>query len=222
MIAPIRPSPAPGPSVAPEGRPDAPAAPAAADDATLIARSTREPEAFALLYDRHAAGLHRYVTRRLGTDLADDVVGETFLVAFRRRERYDMSRPEARPWLYGIAANLISRHHRSEQRAYRAWARTGADPVAHSFAPDTEAVEGRVTAQASGPALAAALRSLSQGDRHVLLLIAWADLSYEEVATALGIPLGTVRSRLNRARRKMRAALPGIDPQLTPEGDTHG
>ncbi|WP_031521476.1 RNA polymerase sigma factor [Streptomyces sp. NRRL F-5123] len=187
-----------------------------------MARSTREPEAFAGLYDRHAAGLHRYVTRRLGADLADDVVGETFLIAFRRRERYDMSRPEARPWLYGIAANLISRHHRSEQRAYRAWARTGADPVARSFTPDTDAVEGRVTAQASGAALAAALRSLSQGDRHVLLLIAWADLSYEEVATALGIPLGTVRSRLNRARRKMRAALPGIDPQLTPEGDDHG
>ncbi|MFI0722421.1 RNA polymerase sigma factor [Streptomyces sp. NPDC021224] len=206
----------------PDGPPPAEAPGWPADDATLIALSTREPEAFAGLYDRHAPGLHRYVARRLGTDLADDVVGETFLIAFRRRGQYDVSRPQARPWLYGIAANLISRHHRSEQRAYRAWARTGADPVAHSFAPDTDAVEGRVTAQASGAALATALRALSQGDRHVLLLIAWADLSYEEVATALGIPLGTVRSRLNRARRKMRAALPGIDPNLAPEGNTHG
>jgi Sigma-70 region 2 len=93
---------------------------AAADDAEVIAKSVAEPELFAELYDRHAAGLHRYVLRRLGDHLADDVVGETFLIAFRQRDRYDTSRPEARPWLYGIAANLIGKHRRSELRAYRA------------------------------------------------------------------------------------------------------
>ncbi|MFC4030034.1 RNA polymerase sigma factor [Streptomyces polygonati] len=169
---------------------------------------------FAQLFDRHAAGLHRYVLRRLGEHLADDVVGETFLIAFRQRDRYDTARPEARPWLYGIAANLIGKHHRSELRAYRAMARTGVDPVAESW---SDAVDGQVVAAASSARLAAALRALNDGDRHVLLLIAWADFSYEEVATALGIPLGTVRSRLNRARKKMRTALGGIDPTLTTE-----
>ncbi|MEE4546284.1 RNA polymerase sigma factor [Streptomyces sp. V4-01] len=181
----------------------------ALDDADLIARSTAEPEAFAELYDRHAAGLHRYVLRRLGAGPADDVVGETFLIAFRERARYDAARREARPWLYGIAARLIGRHRRSEVRAYRALARTGVDPVAASWA---DSVEGQVAAQAARVPLAAALGALSDGDRHVLLLVAWADFSYDEVATALGIPLGTVRSRLNRARKKMRAALGGVDP----------
>ncbi|MGI5161779.1 RNA polymerase sigma factor [Microbispora sp. CA-102843] len=88
-----------------------------ADDAELIRRSRRDPEAFADLFDRHdsalhrhASALHRYVTRRLGASLADDVVSDTFLTAFRKRERYDLTRPDARPWLYGITANLIGRH----------------------------------------------------------------------------------------------------------------
>lgn len=192
------------------------------DDAQLIALSLDDPEVFAQLYHRHAAELHRYVARRLGTDLADDVVGETFLVAFRRRTGYDRTRSLALPWLYGIAANLISGHRRSELRAYRALARTGVDPVAQAGGSDADAVDGKVVAQASGPAIAAALRSLSDGDRHVLLLFAWADLSYQEVAEALGIPVGTVRSRLNRARKKMRAAIPELDPILTPEMPHHG
>lgn len=181
-----------------------------ADDAEVITRSLDDPEVFAELYDRHAAGLHRYVLRRLGDTLADDIVAETFLIAFRQRDQYDGGRREARPWLYGIAANLIGGHRRTERRAYRALARTGVDPVAESYA---DAVDSQVTAAqtARGP-LAAALRSLSEGDRHVLLLVAWADFSYEQVAEALGIPLGTVRSRLNRARRKTRAALGGHNP----------
>jgi RNA polymerase sigma factor (sigma-70 family) len=189
---------------------------AAVDDATLIARSVAEPEMFARLYDRYAADLHRYVLRRLGAGLAEDVVGETFLVAFRQRDRYDTGRPQARPWLYGIAANLIGSHRRTELRAYRALARTGADPVAESYA---DMIDGQVTAAASRAPLAAALRALNDGDRHVLLLVAWADFSYEEVAQALAIPLGTVRSRLNRARKKMRAALGGVDPTATAEYD---
>lgn len=185
--------------------------PAAPDDAEVIARSLAEPEMFAQLYDRHAARLHRYVLRRLGAGLADDVVGETFLIAFRRRESYDTARPEAHPWLYGIAANVISKYRRTELRAYRALARTGVDPVAESW---TDMVDGQVTAAAQGVPLAEALRALNDGDRHVLLLVAWADFTYDEVATALGIPVGTVRSRLNRARKKMRAALGGSDPTL--------
>ena len=185
-----------------------------ADDAALIEQSWHEPEAFAGLYDRHAAGIHRYVTRRLGSQVADDVVGETFLSAFQRRRRYDLARPDAGPWLYGIAANLIGKHRRAEVRMLRALARTGADPVADSYA---DQVDARVSAAAAQADLAEALAGLAAGDREVLLLIAWADLSYDEVAVALGIPLGTVRSRLHRARRKVREALGGADPTTTSE-----
>ncbi len=180
-----------------------------AGDAALIEQSWHEPEAFAGLYDRHAAPIHRYVTRRLGDGLADDVVAETFLAAFRQRRRYDVRRPDARPWLYGIAANVIGKHRRSEVRMLQAFARTGADPVADSYG---DRVDSRVSASAAGPHLAAALAALAARDRDVLLLIAWADLSYDEVASALEIPVGTVRSRLNRARRKVREALGGQDP----------
>ncbi|MFE9103871.1 RNA polymerase sigma factor [Actinomadura geliboluensis] len=191
---------------------DSPVAPPG-DDAALIERSLREPEVFAALYDRHAPAVHRYVRRRLGDQAADDVVAETFLAAFRRRGRYDPDRPDALPWLYGIAANLIGKHRRSETRMLRALARTGADPVTDPM----EGADTRVSASASSRALAGALAGLSARDRDVLLLVAWADLSYQQVAEALSIPLGTVRSRLNRARRKVREALGGSDPTLVHE-----
>ncbi|GAA2818126.1 RNA polymerase sigma factor [Nonomuraea rubra] len=180
-----------------------------ADDAEVIRRARSDPAAFSALFDRHAPALHRYVVRRLGDELADDVVAETFLAAFRRLGHYDTAHRDARPWLYGIAANLIGKHRRAEIRAYRALARTGVDDVAESYA---DRVESRVAAGAAQRELAAALARLSPEDREVLLMIAWADLSYEETATALGIPVGTVRSRLHRARKKTRAALGGADP----------
>jgi len=180
-----------------------------ADDSALIDRSWAEPEAFAELYDRHAASIHRYVVRRLGVIAADDVVAETFLLAFRGRHRYDLSRSDARPWLYGIAANVVGKHRRTEARMWRALARTGTDPAAEG---DADRIDDRVVAASVQRDLAAALAGLAPGDRDVLLLIAWADLSYDEVAAALDIPIGTVRSRLNRARRKIREAFGGQDP----------
>ncbi|MFC4534235.1 RNA polymerase sigma factor [Sphaerisporangium dianthi] len=183
-------------------------------DSDLIAESRGRPEAFATLFDRYAAMLYRYISRRLGPEVAEDLVGETFLVAFGRRDRYDLTYADARPWLFGIATKLMSRHHRSEAARYRALTRTPVDAVVEGHA---EQVAGEVTARASRSVLAPALASLSQGDRDVLLLIAWGDLSYEEVAQALGIPIGTVRSRLNRARRKVRAALGDINPMQEQE-----
>ena len=182
-------------------------------DAALIDASRERPEIFARLYDRHAADIHRYAARRLGDGVADDITADTFLAAFRQRHRFDTDRPNARPWLYGIAANLIGKHRRSEVRALRALARTGVDPVAESWA---DRADSRVTAQAAHGRLAEALATLADRDRHVLLLVAWADLSYQEVAEALSIPVGTVRSRLNRARRKVRTAL-GADPTVVHE-----
>jgi Sigma-70 region 2 len=94
-------------------------------DAALIERSLTEPELFSEVFDRYYAEIHGYVSRRLGSSLADDVASETFLIAFDRRRRYDAAHPSARPWLYGIASNLVSRHHRAELRRYRALARSG-------------------------------------------------------------------------------------------------
>lgn len=179
-------------------------------DAEEIERSWQEPERFAVLFDRYGARLHRYAARRLGDGEADDIVAETFLVAFRQRAGYDLGRAEALPWLYGIASNLIRRHRRAEVSRYRTFVRTGvlldaADGVAE------RAVE-RASAQMSGRRLAQAIAELPTRDRDVLLLVAWADLSYEQVADALGLPVGTVRSRLHRARTRVKRALGGVNP----------
>jgi RNA polymerase sigma factor (sigma-70 family) len=185
-------------------------------DAAVIEQSWHEPEMFAQLYDRHAGPIHRYVSRRLGEALADDLVAETFLTAFRVRQRYDLARPDARPWLYGIAANMIGRHRRAEVRRLKALARaadtTPADPGAGWAAAGADEIVSRLDAAAVRRELLQALAELSLGDRDVLLLIAWAGLTSEETAAALGIPSGTVRSRLSRARRKVREALGGQDP----------
>ncbi len=178
-------------------------------DSEIILRSREEPEAFAVLFRRHAAPLYRYVARRLGPQVADDIVAEVFLAAFRQRDRYDVDRADARPWLYGIATNLIGRYRRAEVRALRNLERTGVDPVTEGF---VERSEDRVGAAAVARRLAAALAGLRPGYRHALLLLAWGQLTYEEVAAALGVPVGTVRSRISRARKHMRAALGGVDP----------
>jgi RNA polymerase sigma-70 factor (ECF subfamily) len=173
-------------------------------DAALVERSLRDPEAFARLFDRYAAEIHRYAARRLGTELADDVMAETFTVAFQRRDRYDLAQVEAIPWLYGIATNLIREHRRAEERGYRAHARAAAEPA---YNADLDRADSRVTAEAARDRLVAALADLSAGDRDVLLLVVWGQLAHDEVASALGIPVGTVGSRLHRARKRLRAAL---------------
>src|SRR5690606_13763372 len=91
-----------------------------AADAELIGASLTEPEAFAELFDRYSGMLYRYVSRRLGPEPAEDLVGETFLVAFSRRRSYDLSYPDARPWLFGILTKLVSRHHRTAAARHRA------------------------------------------------------------------------------------------------------
>jgi RNA polymerase sigma-70 factor, ECF subfamily len=195
--------------MSPESR-QIPQSDAALNDAALIELSRHEPEEFTELFRRHAPYIQRYVTRRLGLALsngttADDIVAETFLLAFRQRDRYDPSRADARPWLYGICTNLIGRHRRAEVRQYRALARTGTDPVTESF---TDRVDEQVSARSASVPIAAALARLSAELRDTLLLAAWSDLSYEEIAAALGVPVGTVRSRLSRARSKLRKTLP--------------
>jgi RNA polymerase sigma factor (sigma-70 family) len=180
----------------------------ATDDAVLIARSRQAPECFALLFDRHAPALYRYVARRLGRDACDDLVAETFVVAFRLRDSYDAAYTDARPWLYGIATKLIWRQRRDEIRHLRAITRLRMNPDPE---PVEDAVADRVTAQALRGVLLSALAGLPAAQRDVLLLAA-SGLSHAEIARALGIRVGTVGSRLSRGRRKLTEALGEVNP----------
>lgn len=180
------------------------APPAVEDDTRIITASLSEPERFTGVYDRHYTAVYRYVSGRLGWQAADDVAAETFLIAFRRRADFDPGRGVVRAWLFGIATRLVAQHRRAEERHYRALGRVGVD---RPHAGDEDRVVAAVDARIVQPRLAVALRGLSRKERDVVLLVALADLSHEEVAAALGIPYGTVGSRLNRARGKLRAAL---------------
>src|SRR6202035_3378567 len=104
----------------------------------------------------------------LGPDAADDIVAETFLLAFRQRDSYDQTRVDARPWLYGIATNLIGRHRRTEISLYRALARTGVDPVTEAF---TDQVDDRVSAGTASRRLAVGLARLPEEPRDTPLLV---------------------------------------------------
>jgi RNA polymerase sigma factor (sigma-70 family) len=172
------------------------ALPEPAADSAAIRRSLSEPHAFASVFDRHFDTIHGYIQRRVGRDLADDLAAETFARAFDGRRRYDQRYPDARAWLLGIATNVMRRHWRTEHRRLEVLSRAAvAEPAAEDAG---EAVRAE---------LLTALRLLSRRDREAVLLYAWADLSYEEMAIALEVPVGTVRSRLARARRLLRDRL---------------
>lgn len=147
--------------------------------------------------------LRSYLYRRLGSSEADELAAETFAIAYRRWADFDPSRP-VRPWLYGIAANLLRHKWRKERRMLRAYARSGLDS---SLGQEDEASVERADAQAQNRALAAALAELRPAEREVLLLHAWADLTDAEIAEAISLPMGTVKSRLHRARQRMRNRL---------------
>jgi RNA polymerase sigma factor (sigma-70 family) len=183
-------------------------------DADVVEASIREPSRFAEIFDRYADDILRYVSARLGPDLAEDVTAETFLGAFRARGRYDLSRANARPWLYGIAIRQIGKHSRAERRYRQSLTRVQADPVTADFG---DRVADRVTAEQLRPRLLAVLSGLSRQDRELLLLVAWTDLTYEESAQALGVTVSAVKSRLYRIRARTRQALGGTNPALPGE-----
>lgn len=172
-----------------------------ATDAAVIAASLQDPQAFVPIFERHFEAISRYLRRRLNRMVADELAAEVFATAFSRRAAYDLERPDALPWLYGIAANLLRARRRMEERDLRTRAMT--DPP-RAGAPD------RALGSTLEPGLARALLELGSADREVLLLFALADLSYEEIGVALELPVGTVKSRLNRARRIVRRRLTGL------------
>jgi RNA polymerase sigma factor (sigma-70 family) len=172
-------------------------------DADVILASCEEPERFGVLFDRYATTLHRYFLRRVGPDDAEGLMADTFRIAFERRGSYDVGRPFARPWLYGIATNLLARQHRSAARREAAVARL-AVAVHESPVDWTDGTVAAIDATRSLRDVVDAIDELPPGERDVLMLYAWEQLGYEDVADALDIPVGTVRSRLSRARAKLR------------------
>ncbi len=177
-------------------------------DSEAISASTCAPAGFAAIFDRHFDAVHGYLQRRVGRDLADELSAQTFLVAFDKRAGYDRAQPNARPWLLGIATNLLRRHHRDEVRQLRAYARSAVDPVLDAF----DGVEARLDASMRRRELVDALAEVPAEELDALLLYAWADLSYPEIACALDVPIGTVRSRLSRARGRIQSGLKAEEP----------
>jgi len=170
-------------------------------DAQLLVAARADPEAFGVLFDRHFQTIHRYLARRVGSATADDLSVEVFIVALRRLDRYDSDRLSALPWLYGIATNMLRHHQRSERRRFRALAQLASDdspPAAE------ERILDRLAADDLLDRVSSALARLPSRDRDPLLLHIWEGLSYDEISRALGIPVGTVRSRINRVRRSLR------------------
>jgi RNA polymerase sigma factor (sigma-70 family) len=171
-------------------------------DGTIILRSLQDPSAFMQIFERHVREIGRFLRRRVDQTTADDLTSEVFVVAFRARRRYREGSHDARPWLYGIASNLVRNHARSERAALTAVSRLNAEPAHREAEPLSILLERTLE-----PFVAEALLRLTPADREVLLLFAWGDLSYGEIASALSTPVGTVRSRLNRARRTVRSHL---------------
>jgi RNA polymerase sigma-70 factor (ECF subfamily) len=171
-------------------------------DAAVVRASLARPDRFAAVFDRHWTAVHAFCVSRAGA-AGEDLAAETFRVAFDQRERYDLTYDDCRPWLYGIAANLVRGHFRAVDRGRRATRRASRADV-----PDlADEVIGRLEAAQLGPRLSRALAALPAVDRDTLLLYAWTELRYDDVARALGVPVGTVRSRLHRARARVQSHL---------------
>jgi RNA polymerase sigma-70 factor, ECF subfamily len=169
------------------------------NDGPIIEASILDPAVFAQLFDRHWARIFVFCVSRAGSS-GEDIAAETFKVAFDRRDRFDASYGDARPWLFGIATNLLRHHFRSGQRAKRAGTRIRAlQPQCVAMGAGEE-----LEARSLTPEMSAALAALSEEERDTLLLLAWADLDYAEIARALDVPIGTIRSRIHRARTRTR------------------
>lgn len=186
-------------------------------DAQLIVASLDEPRAFAGIFDRHFLRVRNYLWRRVESSVAAELSSETFTIAFDARARYDPSRADAGPWLLGIATNLLRRHRRGEVRRLRALAAVAPEPGEDDAAA---VIASRVDAEALRGPLFIALLELSPADRDALLLLAWADLSYLEIASALEVPIGTVRSRIHRARMRLQGRLGPTGRPLTLDAAT--
>ena len=177
-------------------------------DERLLARSATDPAAFEPLVQRHSAALYAYLARRVPS-VAEDLLSEVWLSAYAGRATYDADRGPARGWLFGIARNAVVTHLR----------RSTALPVGYGGAenPGWDDVDDRLDARRRAPALSTAIRSLPDGERELLLMVALDGLSPTEAGAALGIPPGTARSRLHRSRARMRQQLDDAQSSTAPD-----
>lgn len=176
-------------------------------DAQLIEKSLSAPEVFGQVFEHHWNDVFSYFERRFGPELAADLAAEVFRIAFERRISYAVEMyPNCLPWLYGIAAKLTLKEHRRFARHLAAVERLNSTitPTSGDLAGT---VAARLDSETTWSQVTAALISMADETREMLLLIVWEELSYQEVADAFAIPVGTVRSRIHRARRLLRARL---------------
>jgi RNA polymerase sigma factor (sigma-70 family) len=187
-------------------------------DAAVIARSIEDPDAFGEIFDRYYEQIRRFAVSRLGPTNGPEVASQTFVTAFRRRGDYDPAYPDCKYWLYGIALNHIrSLSRRARRAADRELLAAMRQPV-EDHGPEAEVVD-RIDAVEEAERVRRALSSLSAKLREPLELLCWEELSYEEIADLLGVPVGTVRSRISRARGRIRE-LTGLGGQSSVERRT--
>lgn len=182
------------------------------DDAELWRRIRGDDaDAFGMLFERHGPRIHAYALRRTADPTtAEDVAATVFLEAWRRRADVVLRHPSALPWLYGIAANVVHRWQRTQRRHRGALERLASLPT-----PRDALVERQVEAAADAAAVLAEIASLPRRQQEVLLLSTWEGLSHADIAIALGTTVGTVKSRLSRARSRLGTAAPPLDARST-------
>jgi RNA polymerase sigma factor (sigma-70 family) len=177
-------------------------------DGALIGRSLAEPERFSLIVERHTTPVFRYLTSRVGHGSSEDLLADVFEAAFRARQRYDTGHDDALPWLLGIATNVIRHHLRSEtRRASMVRKVTRLHGPGQELADTTDSVVARAELNDELRQIHRALMGLADKHREVIVLSAGLGLSYEDIARALGVRIGTVRSRLSRARHCLKELL---------------
>jgi RNA polymerase sigma factor (sigma-70 family) len=155
------------------------------------------------VFDAHVDGVYGYLARRVGADLAQDLTAEVFRIAVEHSAQFDPTRAGHRAWLLGIATNVVRRHWRTEERRLRAIARLGNQVVVTCDA--SAEVVAQLDAVADLARVLSAVATLDVEDRDLLLLVVWEQLSFSEVGLVLGIPAGTVKSRLHRIRSRLRS-----------------
>lgn len=185
-----------------------------------------DPGAFAELFDTYARSVYNHAFRLTADwSTAEDVMAATYLQAWRSRERVTEEGGSLRPWLLGIATNEARNHTRSNRRYRRVAAALLASDL--TLPDHADEVAGRLDDSRRIAAAIDALARLRRPEREVLTLCLWEGLDYESAAEALGVPVGTVRSRLSRARARLRTLVdapprtarpPVVDVSLVREG----
>jgi RNA polymerase sigma factor (sigma-70 family) len=182
------------------------------DRALWVRGRDGDTAAFGILFERHAGRIYNYCFRRTADwALSEDLTSTTFLLAWRSRGREPLRAESALPLLYGIATNVLRNRRRSLKRGREAFARL---PLPRIEEPDfAEEAATRVDDQSAMRELLVLFSRLPRREQDVIALCEWSALSYEDAAVALGIPIGTVRSRLARGRRRLRELATASGPE---------